>query len=82
MMHIDIGFGIIVGHGVDPHIISDLRDSAMRFFVQDKETKQLYNHGPYGNPFGGYTGMNSKAVSCTRDKHGSDGGTKMMAVAL
>ncbi len=50
-------------HGVDPHIISDLRDGAMRFFVQDEGTKKLYNHGLYGNPFGGYTGMNSEAVS-------------------
>ena len=28
MMH--VGFAIIVGYGVDPHIISDLRDVAMR----------------------------------------------------
>jgi hypothetical protein len=61
-------------HGVDLHSISDLHDGVMPFFVQDEETKKLYNHGLYGNPFGGYTGMNSKAVSCTRDKHGSDGG--------
>ena len=69
-----VGFAIIVGHGVDPNIISELRDSAMRFFVQDDGAKKLYNHGPYGNPFGGYTGMNSEAVSQTRDGHGSDGG--------
>lgn len=58
-----VGFAIIVGHGVDPNIISELRDSAKRFFVQDDGAKKLYNHGPYGNPFGGYTGMNSEAVS-------------------
>jgi hypothetical protein len=46
----------------------------MNFFLQDEETKKFYNHGPYGNPFGGYTGMNSEAVSQTRDGHGSDGG--------
>ena len=40
MMH--VGFVIIVGHGVDPHIISDLRDGAMCFFVQDEGTKKLY----------------------------------------
>jgi isopenicillin N synthase-like dioxygenase len=69
-----VGFAFIVGHGVDPNIISELRDSAMNFFLQDEETKKFYNHGPYGNPFGGYTGMNSEAVSQTRDGHGSDGG--------
>ena len=46
----------------------------MLFFVQDEGTTKLYNYGPYSNPFIGYTGMNSEAVSCTRDKHGSDGG--------
>jgi isopenicillin N synthase-like dioxygenase len=69
-----VGFAIVIGHGVDPNIISELRDSAMNFFLQDEETKKSYNHGPYGNPFGGYTGMNSEAVSQTRDGHGSDGG--------
>ena len=74
MMH--VGFAIIVGHSVDPHIISDLSDVAKSFLVQDEGTKKFYNHGPYGNSFGGYTGMNSKAVSCMHDKHGSDGGVR------
>jgi hypothetical protein len=72
MMH--VGFAIITGHGVPPHTISALRDGAMGFFADDLASKNVYNYGPYGNPFGGFTGMGTEAVSRTRDKHGSDGG--------
>jgi isopenicillin N synthase-like dioxygenase len=80
IMH--VGFAFIVGHSVDPNIISELRGSAMNFFLQDEETKKFYNHGPYSNPFGGYTGMNSEAVSQTHDGHGSDGGGGNVAMVV
>ena len=72
MMH--VGFAIITGHGVRPQTISALREGAMRFFADDLASKNAYNHGPYGNPLGGYTGVGTEAVSRTRDAHGSDGG--------
>jgi isopenicillin N synthase-like dioxygenase len=70
----NVGFAIITGHGVPPRMISALRDAAMRFFACDSSTKDAYDHGPYGNPLGGYAALGAEAVSRTRDAHGSDGG--------
>ena len=69
-----IGFAIIVGHGVNPRTIAALREGAMHFFALDSATKDAFNYGPYGNPLGGYTGIGSEAVSRSRDEHGSDRG--------
>jgi isopenicillin N synthase-like dioxygenase len=71
----DVGFAIIRGHAVPPDVVRALRDGAAAFFSQLPEAKQAHCHGPYGSPFGGYTGMGTEAVSRTRDAHGSDGGS-------
>ncbi|KAL3815357.1 hypothetical protein ACHAXA_002141 [Cyclostephanos tholiformis] len=71
----NIGFVVIIGHGVHRRTISALRDSAMEFFARnDASSKGAYDHGPYGTPLGGYTAMGVEAVSRSRDSHGSDGG--------
>ena len=70
----DVGFAIIKGHGVPPEVIAALRAGALDFFSQGLSSKMAYNHGSYGNPLGGFTGMGTEAVSRTRDAHGSDGG--------
>jgi isopenicillin N synthase-like dioxygenase len=77
----NVGFAIITGHGVHQQTISDLREGAMQFFADDASSKNAYNHGPYGDPLGGYTGMGIEAVSRSRDAHGSDGGAADHAVA-
>jgi len=69
-----VGFAIITGHGVDPNTISTLRNGALDFFAQPSNAKLEFNHGPYGTPEGGYTGMGTESVSRSRDQHGSDGG--------
>lgn len=70
----NVGFAIIAGHGVHPRTITELRNGALDFFAMDASTKVAYDHGPYGIPLGGYTGVGIEAVSRTRDVHGSDGG--------
>ena len=74
----DVGFAIIIGHGVAPETVSGLRSGAMDFFAQDGSAKLEYHYGPYGNPLGGFTGMGTEAVSRTRvvGEHGSDGGAE------
>jgi isopenicillin N synthase-like dioxygenase len=70
----NVGFAMIVGHGVDPGIVDALRRGAHSFFGGPADAKQKYCYGPYGNPLGGFTGMGVEAVARSRDDHGSDGG--------
>ena len=57
-----------------PEIVADLREGAARFFARPPAEKVQYDHGPYGNPLGGYTGAGVEAVARSRDGHGSDAG--------
>ena len=68
----NVGFAIIEGHGVAAETISALRSGAMAFFSQESHAKDTYDHGPLGNPDGGYKGMGKEAVSHTRDELGAD----------
>ena len=75
----NVGFAMIVGHGVDPGTVDALRRGAHSFFGGPAETKNTFNYGPYGHPLGGFTGMGVEAVARSRDDHGSDGGAQTTA---
>lgn len=76
----DVGFALIVGHGVPASVIELLRGEANTFFQQTPDVKQQYNRGPYGCPEGGYTGMGKESVVVSRGASratlGADGGTE------
>ena len=51
-----VGFALIVGHGVDPSTIENLRKGLRSFFEdQSIDYKSGFLYGPYGGPKGGYT---------------------------
>ena len=62
----EVGFAIIVGHGVSQELIHSVRKGASGFFQQESSAKLAYSYGPYGNPLGGYTCMGTEAVTRTR----------------
>ncbi|KAH8060695.1 hypothetical protein JL722_4808 [Aureococcus anophagefferens] len=65
----EVGFAVIVGHGVPAKVVEDLRAGAGDFFSRDAAEKLAYRHGPYGNPLGGYTAMGTEAPDeATRPK--------------
>eukprot|EP00656_Telonema_subtile_P013823 TRINITY_DN17028_c0_g1_i1.p1 TRINITY_DN17028_c0_g1~~TRINITY_DN17028_c0_g1_i1.p1 ORF type:complete len:221 (-),score=50.27 TRINITY_DN17028_c0_g1_i1:134-796(-) len=77
----EVGFAVIVGHGVEAPQIDSLRAAAAEFFALPADVKATFTHGPYGNPMGGYTAMGTEAVSRSRDQHGSDGGADAVTAA-
>jgi len=76
----EVGFAVIVGHGVAPATVEALRAGARAFFGQAAEDKRRYRLGPYGHPHGGYSAVGAEAVSRTRDAHGADGGADAAAL--
>ena len=75
-----VGFALIVGHGVDPSTIENLRKGLRSFFEdQSIDYKSGFLYGPYGGPKGGYTAVGGEAVSRSQDGHG---GTEEDAEAM
>ena len=70
----DVGFALIVGHGVDLQLIQDMR-SGFRVFFEEKDAslKMKFSYGPYGNSKGGYTSLGGEAVARSQDGHGGLG---------
>jgi isopenicillin N synthase-like dioxygenase len=60
------GFAVVVGHPVSAAQIGNLYRATRDFFESNSsEEKQKFNHGPYGNPLGGYTGLGVESVGTT-----------------
>lgn len=60
------GCCILVGHGIEAEDFDRLREEATSFFSQPKETKMLFNYGPYGNEHGGYTPQAGEVVAASQ----------------
>lgn len=60
-------FQIILGHGVEDSLISDVNEQAKAFFLQPQENKQPYASKFYGDPEGGYTQLGVEAVARSND---------------
>lgn len=59
----EVGFAIIVGHGITEEILQAVSSEARSLFSHDSEFKMQFNKGPYGNPEGGYTPPDSESVA-------------------
>merc|ERR1712025_1201433 len=73
-----VGFAVIVNHGVDKKLITDLRAYAKKFFQKSLEVKQQYSRGPYGNGLGGYTGLATESVERSEELTGADAPTNLV----
>lgn len=70
----DVGFAVVVGHGVDLQLIRGMRCGFKSFFEgKDTAHKMKYSYGPYGNSKGGYTSLGGEAVARSQDGHGGLG---------
>ncbi|MBT3623935.1 MAG: isopenicillin N synthase family oxygenase [Planctomycetaceae bacterium] len=60
------GFAVVVGHPVAGTQTDNLYRATREFFESNSpKEKQTFNHGPYGNPLGGYTGLGVESVGTT-----------------
>ena len=69
----EVGFALIVGHGVDKDTVEAMRSGFRSFFEKQLDYKKQFAYGPYGNPQGGYTPMGNEAVTRSQDEHGGLG---------
>lgn len=65
------GFAIVVSHGISTDVFERMDREARQFFERDAETKMEHNHGPYGNPKGGYTPPGVEAVGRSKGEEGA-----------
>lgn len=61
------GCAVVVGHGIPESIFRDVNAEAREFFGQSVEYKMGFNHGKYGHPRGGYTGLGQETVALSTD---------------
>jgi len=61
------GCAVIVGHGIPESVFRDVNAEALDFFLQSVEYKMGFNHGKYGHPRGGYTGLGQEKVALSTD---------------
>ena len=57
------GCAILIGHGIPLDLFDTLKRDAIGFFSQEDAIKMKFNHGKYGNPYGGYTPPGQEAVA-------------------
>ena len=53
----EVGFVLIVGHGVPQHLVEELREGFNQYFNQSLAYKESFRLGDYGSPLGGYEGL-------------------------
>jgi isopenicillin N synthase-like dioxygenase len=67
------GYAVLLNHGIEDEQFSVLNDQALDFFKRCMADKMRYNHGPYGNPYGGYTPIGFEQVALsTEDTNGTE----------
>ena len=59
----EFGCAILVGHGIEEQTFEDLNEQCRLFFKRSAPEKQIYNHGIYGHPLGGYTAPGNEIVA-------------------
>ena len=66
----EMGFALIIGHGVAKQTVDALRTDLRAFFTKGLAYKERFVHGLYGNEDGGYTAMGGEAVGRMLDENG------------
>jgi isopenicillin N synthase-like dioxygenase len=62
------GACIVIGHGITNSLVNVmLQESSDWFSKTEQDVKNTFNHGPYGNPKGGYSGIGLEAVAASMD---------------
>lgn len=57
------GYAVIIGHGISEELFKKMNKDMKDFFNKPYNVKKQYNHGKYGHPLGGYTGIGNEIVS-------------------
>ena len=64
----DHGFAVIIGHGIPSQLICNLETAMVDFFGKTNQTdKNIFSHGSYGHPSGGYSPLFTEAVAQSND---------------
>lgn len=60
----EAGFAIIVNHGIPAELLRETFKAARHFFLESSQSDKLkFNHGPYGDPKGGFTAQGTEGVA-------------------
>jgi isopenicillin N synthase-like dioxygenase len=57
------GYAILINHGIDDAVFSELNEEALHFFAHPYEEKARYSRGAYGHPLGGFTAVGIESVA-------------------